>query len=313
MVGVATTVGYALSPGGLLLPYHVGALAALEYNGRLSNANPLAGASAGAIACASHGCGLEAVKALEATIRVSDSCAEVGGARGNLLPFLRREMEILLPGDAHNRLNERPSPVGLAYRQIFPSQERILQTQFESKQDVMDAVCHSSAFPFFTSNWPFAVARTKKNTEKEGDSSATGLTLPRLVVDGFFNVPRDRCGCPDFSILDKDPILTSSSTSSVENGYEKLPLVGRTVTIAVFPHEVVGLTASELEDRISPDGGMEEMANLLRLATQVSSREELTAVYEAGWADAERWCRQEEGRQREEFQKDLIQSRFLLN
>ena len=41
-------VGYSLSPGGLLLPYHLGALDALQYHHFLDDTTPIAGSSAGA-------------------------------------------------------------------------------------------------------------------------------------------------------------------------------------------------------------------------------------------------------------------------
>jgi predicted acylesterase/phospholipase RssA len=42
-------VGFSLSPGGLLLPYHLGALEALKYNQFLDISTALAGSSAGAM------------------------------------------------------------------------------------------------------------------------------------------------------------------------------------------------------------------------------------------------------------------------
>jgi hypothetical protein len=44
--------------GGLLFPWHIGALAGLTYHNVLDDSNPLAGSSAGAIAVASHGAGV---------------------------------------------------------------------------------------------------------------------------------------------------------------------------------------------------------------------------------------------------------------
>ena len=44
--------------GGLLFPWHIGALAGLTYHKALDEVNPLAGSSAGAIAVASHGAGV---------------------------------------------------------------------------------------------------------------------------------------------------------------------------------------------------------------------------------------------------------------
>jgi len=48
------TTGYSFSSGGLLFPYHLGAITSLEYHGRITDPIHLAGASAGAIAVASH-------------------------------------------------------------------------------------------------------------------------------------------------------------------------------------------------------------------------------------------------------------------
>ena len=82
-------LGFSLSPGGLLLPYHLGVLDALQYNKFIDETTPIAGSSAGAIATASHGCGIDSRKVLEATIDISDRTKEMGGARGRLLPLLK--------------------------------------------------------------------------------------------------------------------------------------------------------------------------------------------------------------------------------
>ena len=44
----------------------------------------------------------------------------------------------------------------IAYRQVFPTNRAIHQTSFDSVEDLHDAVCHSSTFPFFVTNWPVA-------------------------------------------------------------------------------------------------------------------------------------------------------------
>lgn len=331
-------IGYSLSPGGLLLPYHLGILSSLRQNDYLPDSAPIAGSSAGAIAVASHAAGIPEVETLEATIRVSDRCAELGGARGRLLPFLRAELEEMLPPDAHERCNARPGLVGMAHRELWPTNRPVLATYFETRECLMDAVMDSSTFPFFSTNWPVRLVRRR------------GEKLPRVVVDGFFSVPRDRYGCPDFDHVDfgtprfdpdqqypKDeldlndlelPLLGEVadregevqvdarvktekedyvSTSPGRVLYEETAnprqqsVVDRTVTVSVFPHDTVKLTASETHDRISPPpdengDSVGQMGNLLRLATQASSREELTELYEKGMEDAERWIAEEERR-----------------
>eukprot|EP00560_Eucampia_antarctica_P001672 CAMPEP_0197835450 /NCGR_PEP_ID=MMETSP1437-20131217/25789_1 /TAXON_ID=49252 ORGANISM="Eucampia antarctica, Strain CCMP1452" /NCGR_SAMPLE_ID=MMETSP1437 /ASSEMBLY_ACC=CAM_ASM_001096 /LENGTH=199 /DNA_ID=CAMNT_0043440899 /DNA_START=30 /DNA_END=626 /DNA_ORIENTATION=+ len=181
--------GYSLSPGGLLFPYHIGVLTALESLGALNEASPIAGSSAGAIAVCSHAAGTKPEMALDATVRMAQKCDTMGGARGNLLPLLEEELMQILPQDSHTVINEREGIVGLAYYEIFPRPKPVLATSFDSKQDVVDAVCNSSAFPFFSSNWPCRFVKPR--------SSA----LPRLAMDGYFTVPRNRFGCPDFHQL----------------------------------------------------------------------------------------------------------------
>ena len=256
----SSRLGVALSPGGLLLPYHVGVLDALQYHDVLDAATPVAGSSAGAIATAAHGCGIDSRRVLEATIDISDRTHAMGGARGRLRPLLQEKLTELIGTEQWERLLDREGTVGIAFKEIFPVQRNILQTSFEDADDLIHAVCHSSAFPFFTTNFPFALAPRK------------GGLLPRLVCDGFFTVPRARFGCPDFQHADID--------------------VARTIMVSVFPRDAIGLDACHPDDCISPEvQNGDEMQKLLRLATQSSSRKELTDVYESGWADAERWCR----------------------
>lgn len=255
-------IGFSLSPGGLLLPYHLGALDALAFCKVLTDESPLAGSSAGAIAVGIHGCGISSELALESTIDISDRCLAMGGARGRLLPLLKEKLIQDIGPEEVRTIRQRKGAIGIAYKQIFPRTKDVLQTEFEDKEDLIRAICFSSMFPFFSSNFPF-----------ELDYSGN---FPRLMVDGFFTVPRERFGCPDMS-----------------------QIVNRTVTISPFPKAKIGLNASLPEDCISPsieesdDESTSQMSNLLRLATQASSREELVAVYESGWSDAEKWCKRQ--------------------
>jgi len=258
-------VGFSLSPGGLLLPYHLGVLDSLQYNHFLDATTPIAGASAGAIATAAHACGLDSKVVLDATIDMSDRCKELGGARGRLLPMLRDKLDDFIGEEEFDVFLDREGEAAIAYQQLFPANKPILQTEFEDKHDLMSAVCHSSTFPFFSTNWPVAFDNSKGNS--------------RIVVDGFFSVPRKRYGCPDFK------------TAGIE--------VDRTIMVSPFPKELVGLDTSDPDHcSITPEvktpdlkGQSQQLFDLFRLATQPSSYEELTQLYESGWEDAERWCR----------------------
>lgn len=284
-------IGFSLSPGGLLLPYHVGILSSLSEKEYVTQSTPLAGSSAGAIAVAAHAVGVSPDKVIEGTIRINNKCREMGGARGKLLPLLYEELENLLPQDAHHIANQREGTVGLAYKEIFPKDKNILRTKFNSREDFMESICNSSMFPFFSTNWPCLI-RTKNNSDDNQDqtsnangssppstskTSSTMVSLPRLIVDGYFTVPRDRFGCPIFPPESQ---------------------VDRIVTVSVFPHEMIGLTASEKRDKISPQVcKMDPSAQLSRLftrATKVSSEKICWEMYEEGFRDAEQWIVSEE-------------------
>jgi hypothetical protein len=159
--------------------------------------------------------------------------------------------------------------------EIFPRRRPVLQTQFRDRFDLIGAVCHSSMFPFFTSNWPaiWDVSRSH----------------PRLVVDGVFTVPFERVGCPDFKMAGID--------------------VNRTVRISVIPQALIGhVDDSARDDCISPRWeGAYQLGRLARLAVQGSSRTELTSLYESGWSDAEKWCRLESSR------RDVLDTKMALN
>ncbi|KAL7523801.1 hypothetical protein ACHAXR_000335, partial [Thalassiosira sp. AJA248-18] len=171
---------------------------------------------------------------------------------------------------------------------------------------LIDAVCDSSMFPFFST--PFPVRLRYKEGER----------IPRVIVDGFFTVPRSRYGCPDFAHLNFDDRVEEklrsmggvlvdenqdSDDESRNNEFDENPVIERTITVACFPHETVGLTASLKHDQISPepdyDNPVGQMSELFRYATQPSSRKELEALYEMGWADAEKWSYEEDLRERE--------------
>ena len=273
-----STTGFSLSPGGLLLPYHVGALEALEYHGYLSDHTPLAGSSAGSIAAAAQACGIDGPSVLEATIQISDYCDSMGGARGRLLGALRTSLGAMITEEEHRTILERPGKVVIAYQEIFPRYRSIHETKFETRDDLIDAICHSSTFPFFTTHWPAGLAAT--TTTRSSRSGKRDKFLPRLVMDGYFAVPRDRFGCPDF-----DLVATNNDDDVV---------VDRTVMISVLPQTLVGLNACDSDMCISPpvEDSQNQLQQLLRLAKEPSSRQELTQVYENGWHDAERWCRE---------------------
>jgi hypothetical protein len=139
-------------------------------------------------------------------------------------------------------------------------------------------------------------------------------------VDGVFAVAAERIGCPDFDHMDEFSgdnaehdqevlhhglplglqLLEQKDTSS--NNVRRRPRVDRTVTISAFPRSFLALSTARRDDQIGPEldvrNAVVQTAKLVRMATQASSSEELTNLYESGWGDAERWVTREKQRQR---------------
>lgn len=322
-------IGFSFSPGGLLLPYHLGILASLSQHGHLTFETPLAGSSAGAIAVAAHAAGVDSRTALEAAIRVSTQCHPGVVATGRLLPLLRSALDDVLPLQAHEMLNHRAGPVALAYREVFPRNRSVLQTRFATRESLMDAICDSSMFPYFLTNQPVRLVQRP------------GRILPRMVVDGVFACAAERIGCPDFDdITTSTPPSTTGSRirqKAVTSGVQSTEGVGRrqgqrqakkeevsskididrTVMVSVFPTEFLSLTTSPKTDQIGP--ALEEhnlvgqATRLVRMATQASSTTELRDLYQQGYLDAETWAAGEDRRNRMVWKAHQEQQRREYN
>ncbi len=274
-----------------MFPWHIGALTALSHHQYLTDQNPIAGSSAGSIAVASHAANVRPEAALDATLRISDECQKLGQARGNLLPLLEIELNSLLDEDVHETFNTREGYVGLAYRELFPISRPVLDTYFDSKEHVIDSVCNSSMFPFFSTNFPCRFARRRNGI------------LPRVTVDGFFSVERNRFGCPCFNTMDhpRKGVKKDDEKNDMDVVVVADDFVERTISLSVFPHDVLKVDAFEQHDQISPmlddsDDPSDQLSQLFRLATECGSKEDYHMLYENGWKDVERWIAEEERR-----------------
>ena len=144
------------------------------------------------------------------------------------------------------------------------------------------------------------------------------------MIDGFFTVPRERFGCPDLNsivAMDNDlpdpvgfePIVdekgnpvelaaedTSNSDVTEATTTTRSVVVDRTVAVSCFPKDVMKITAFDDDDIIGPDSSEFDIGDLVRIATECTSRKELTTMYEAGLRDGERWCRRNQSQKQKE-------------
>mmetsp|Transcript_28280 Transcript_28280/g.68804 ORF Transcript_28280/g.68804 Transcript_28280/m.68804 type:complete len:303 (+) Transcript_28280:19-927(+) len=299
-------LGFSFSPGGLLLPYHLGALASLAYHGILNEETPIAGSSAGAVAVASHASRVPSHQALEASVRVSSSCNPVFLASGGLMPRLRLELYRLLGPDAHQTIQERPGLVGLAHLQVYPQISSQLETEFNSKDSLVNAICDSRMFPYFTSNRPWNIYMNSLEADynrpkKRGWNKRWSRKSPisKAAMDGVFTEPAFRFGCPDIrDHVDREIKIMVCP--------QELPNLLSFGDPASFSDKQLAEITSQLdpgrfrsEDIIAPKlehNFMAQASKLGLMAVGPAPRKMLTSLYEEGFCDAERWVREEESR-----------------
>ncbi|XWS67591.1 hypothetical protein CRYUN_Cryun04dG0018800 [Craigia yunnanensis] len=140
---LVTSPGFSFSAAGLLFPYHLGVAKFLIEKGYIKETTPLAGSSAGAIVCAVISSGASMHEALKATKVLADDC-RLKGTAFRLGAVLRDILVKFLPDDVHTRSNGR---VRVAVTQILWRPRGLLVDQFDSKEDLINAVITSSFIP----------------------------------------------------------------------------------------------------------------------------------------------------------------------
>ncbi|KAJ8618896.1 hypothetical protein MRB53_015082 [Persea americana] len=189
-----TSPGFSFSAAGLLFPYHLGAAQFLIEKGYIKETTPLAGSSAGAIVCAVIASGSSMEDGLKATKILAEDC-RLKGTAFRLGAVLRDVLEKFLPDDVHTRSTGR---VRVAVTQILWRPRGLLVDQFDSKEDLINAVFTSSFIPGYLAPRPATMFRNRLCIDG-------GLTLfmPPTSASETVRVcafPADRLGFKGISI-----------------------------------------------------------------------------------------------------------------
>ncbi|XP_010916546.1 uncharacterized protein [Elaeis guineensis] len=152
-----TSPGFSFSAAGLLFPYHLGVAQFLLEKGYIKETTPLAGSSAGAIVCVVIASGNSMQDALQATKLLAEDC-RVKGTAFRLGAVLRDVLIKFLPEDVHIRSNGR---VRVAVTQLFWRPKGLLVDQFDSKEDLINAVFTSSFIPGYVAPRPATIFRNR--------------------------------------------------------------------------------------------------------------------------------------------------------
>lgn len=154
---MVTSPGFSFSAAGLLFPYHLGVAQFLTEKGYIKETTPLAGSSAGAIICAVLASGSSMGDALRATKILAEDC-RLRGTAFRLGAVLRDVLDKILPDDVHTRCNGR---VRVAVTQITWRPRGLLIDQFDSREDLINALFTSSFIPGYLAPRPATMFRNR--------------------------------------------------------------------------------------------------------------------------------------------------------
>uniref|UniRef100_A0A1D1XMU2 Patatin n=1 Tax=Anthurium amnicola TaxID=1678845 RepID=A0A1D1XMU2_9ARAE len=152
-----TSPGFSFSAAGLLFPYHLGVAQLLLERGYIKETTPLAGSSAGAIVCVVIASGNTMQDALKVTKVLAEDC-RIKGTAFRLGAVLRDVLKEFLPDDVHVRSNGR---VRVAVTQLLWRPKGLLVDQFDSKEDLINAVFTSSFIPGYLAPRPATLFRNR--------------------------------------------------------------------------------------------------------------------------------------------------------
>lgn len=166
----------ALTGGGIYYFWQVGAVLALRERVQLSGVE-LSGVSAGALTTVLAACEVDLQSSVDLAYSLTlqaDLYNRSGGLAGVWGPLIRRWLLELLPADAAQRCSGRVSLFSLAVWPLPP--RRLVTSQFESKEAVVDAAMSSVHIPYFLNGR--ATARYRGTRCIDGSVAA-----PRDIVD----------------------------------------------------------------------------------------------------------------------------------
>eukprot|EP00252_Welwitschia_mirabilis_P000871 TRINITY_DN1084_c0_g1_i4.p1 TRINITY_DN1084_c0_g1~~TRINITY_DN1084_c0_g1_i4.p1 ORF type:complete len:360 (+),score=49.23 TRINITY_DN1084_c0_g1_i4:251-1330(+) len=189
-----TSPGFSFSAAGFLLPYHLGAAQCLIDKGYIRENTPLAGSSAGAIVSAVIASGVDLSACLDVSKELAEDCRR-NGTVFRVGELLKESLEKFLPDDIHVRATGR---IRVAITQVFRSPRALLVDQFDSKEDLINALFTSSFIPGYLAPRPVTVFRNRICVDG-------GLTLfmPPTVADNTIRIcafPLSRLGLQGIGI-----------------------------------------------------------------------------------------------------------------
>lgn len=153
----AGSLGFGFSAGGMLFPYYIGVVEALEELGIITEDTKIGGASAGSLIAATYHSGIGSKAATEACLTLAAELRK-NGTRGRLKSNLRTFLEKMLPDDVHERCTNKAY---ISVTRAFPRPRNMLLSEYTSREDLIEALLTSCHIPWWFDNTLFTTFRGK--------------------------------------------------------------------------------------------------------------------------------------------------------
>ncbi|UPR00725.1 PNPLA domain-containing protein [Chloropicon primus] len=141
-------LGFGFSAGGLLFPYFVGNAVALKRLGLVSDETVFAGSSAGSLISACLVCDLSAEELMGNLLEMYRQLREEGTV-GNVRSVVETYANMVFPDDVHVRANGRLNVSITRVNKQSPFLQSVYVNDFESKEDLIQALLTSSHVPLY--------------------------------------------------------------------------------------------------------------------------------------------------------------------
>ncbi|WZN62423.1 patatin-like phospholipase domain-containing protein [Chloropicon roscoffensis] len=141
-------LGFGFSAGGLLFPYFVGNAVALKRLGLVNSETVFAGSSAGSLISACLVCDLEADELMDNLLRMYRQLREEGTI-GNVRSVVETYAHMVFPEDVHVLASGRLNVSVVQCSTRKPFLRSVYVNEFESKDDLVQALLTSSHVPLY--------------------------------------------------------------------------------------------------------------------------------------------------------------------
>eukprot|EP00215_Chloropicon_roscoffensis_P007030 CAMPEP_0197504318 /NCGR_PEP_ID=MMETSP1312-20131121/3410_1 /TAXON_ID=464262 /ORGANISM="Genus nov. species nov., Strain RCC2335" /LENGTH=374 /DNA_ID=CAMNT_0043051155 /DNA_START=227 /DNA_END=1353 /DNA_ORIENTATION=+ len=273
-------LGFGFSAGGLLFPYFVGNAVALKRLGLVNSETVFAGSSAGSLISACLVCDLEADELMDNLLRMYRQLREEGTI-GNVRSVVETYAHMVFPEDVHVLASGRLNVSVVQCSTRKPFLRSVYVNEFESKDDLVQALLTSSHVPLYMNTRVTSTFRGQTCVEEAwGEEAFRPSTVPPALL--ALGLKTDSTALP----AQLRPFLSPPEIRIAKGELHPETALEEPVTICCFPD-------LPFECDIAPGKYSEcpiSMSRMLQYAALPPQEEKIIELFEMGCTDVLDWA-----------------------